>query len=209
MRKAKKIIFGIGIVIAGFIALVLAVGSTITDEAKKDEKIQTQPIQEFQTLEEATKFSKRAQAAQTLVFYKGKDGEGTSLIKTVFTLRKVLEPDLTPKSFDKYSEWGFSEDENSDIQTLVIYYTRDSFNDEYWFQVDLRTNEVKGLNELGKSMIEIVDIEGSVEREPLEEPLSDDEMIDPEIFCTEDTKWLYEFLELEDLYEKKAKEICA
>ncbi len=144
----------IGVIIVAVITFVgILVLVTINDVEQQAEKDEIQP-KSLETTESGVG-TNRETAVLHLINYKGIDDSGASVIKTIFELRKVLEPNLTWEEFRKNYDWAFSEDVHSDIQFIVMYYQ----NDEYWFEVNLNTKETIGKNSLGKSIIAFVNAE--------------------------------------------------
>ena len=150
---------------------------------------------------------KSLDAIKTVQNYKGKDGTGSTLIEAIALIVQLFyfDEDIVNHPSTKM---GWDALLNVELLNGIydVYFDFKTYdrNEEFHFLVDTKSNEVWAGNSLGSEVLKLLDADTDSQQE-----ISKRTNLDPDIFCTENTKKIWSLLKLEDLYEEKAKEICS
>lgn len=138
--------------------------------------------------------------------YKGKDNSGSTVTEIIALLVQLsyLNEDIVNHPATSMG-WDALQSMKHEVGIYDVYFDFKTYerSEEFHFLVNVNSEEVWSGNSLASEVLKLLDADSDSESK-----IAESSSLNPEVFCTENTKNLWSFLKLEDLYLEKAKEIC-
>lgn len=177
---------------------------TIIEEPNQN-KVSSQPTKSSSSKSSLVS-EKELEAIRIAQNYKGKDNTGSTLTEAIALLVQLsyLNEDIINNPSTSMG-WDALKSMKHGLGIYDVYFDFKTYdrNEEFHFLVDINSKEVWAGNSLASEILKLVDTDSDSKQE-----ITEQSQLDPEVFCTENTKNLWSFLKLDDLYLEKAKEIC-